>query len=62
MHKSESAEENVVVRTEVVLPGRKQRRMVIVENFHPDQEAMQDALEWLMRKGGKKDDSKSASI
>lgn len=51
MHNYEAEKETVVTQTEIVLPGRKQRRIVIVENFHPDQEAMQEALEMLLRMG-----------
>ena len=54
MHNSDAEKETAVIRTEMVLPVRKQRRIVIVETFHPDQEAMQEALEWLMRKSVKK--------
>ena len=30
------------------------REIVIIENFTPDHKAMQDALEWVLRKGGSK--------
>lgn len=37
------------------------RPIVIVENFNPDQEAMQDALDYLMRVEVKKSDSTGKS-
>ena len=34
------------------------RPIVIVEKFNPDEESMQDALDWLMRKEVKKVDKR----